>query len=103
MGEIIRKTTALGKRNIYDGFSYRLDRARADDKVLDWRYTNTKSKRKARIRTDDTVFMYYMANGWSIHVYPQVTAQNICAESMSRVSEIYRKSCAEMMAFFVLK
>ena len=39
---------------------------------------------------------YYTVNGRSIHAYPHVTAQDICAESMSIVSG---KSCAEMMAF----
>ena len=31
------------------------------------------------------MFVYYTPKGRSIHVYPEVTAQNICAESMSRV------------------
>ena len=56
------------------GFSYRVDRARPGDKVIDWRCTYTKSKCKARLRTDDTESvvihtknehchaMYYTAN-----------------------------------------
>ena len=41
---------AWGKSIICDGFAYGLDRA--SDKVIDWRCMNTKSKCKARIRTD---------------------------------------------------
>ena len=32
----------------------------------------------------------------------QVNGQNICAQSMGKVSEIYRNSCAESMSFFAL-
>ena len=55
MGEIIRTTTEQGGGGsiIYDGFSYRVDRARPGDKVIDWSCTYTKSKCKARFRTDD--------------------------------------------------
>ena len=35
-------------------FSYRLDRARPGDKVIDWRCTYTNSKCKGRLRTDNT-------------------------------------------------
>ena len=53
MGEIVRTTTERGVKSIiYDGFSYRLDRAH--DKVIDWRCANSKLKCKARIRTGDT-------------------------------------------------
>ena len=53
MGEIIRTTTEVwGKIIIYEGFFYRIDRARY--KVIDPRCTNSKFKCKARIRTEDT-------------------------------------------------
>ena len=53
MGEIVRTTTErVVKSIIYDGFSYRLDRAR--DKVIDWRCMNSKLKCKARITTGAT-------------------------------------------------
>ena len=92
-------------------FSYRLDKA--GDKVIDWRCTNTKSECKARIRTFHLPAVSMglqiihkrrcsciMANERSKQVFPQVNAQNISAQLMSRVSEIYRKSCAVLMAFF---
>ena len=52
--------------------------------------------------TRTQMFLYYSANGRSIqvHVSLQVTAQNICAESMSRVSEIYRNSSAVLKRCF---
>ena len=38
MDEIIRTTTERGGKSIiYAGFSYRVDRARPGDKVIDWR------------------------------------------------------------------
>ena len=60
MGEIIRTTTERGRKGIiYDRFSYRLDRARPGNKVIDWRCTYTKSKCKARLRTDDTAYQQF--------------------------------------------
>ena len=37
-----------------------------------------------------------------LRVSPQVNCQNICPQSMSKVSEIYRNSCAESMTVFAL-
>ena len=88
MDEIIR---AAAQRGVYDGFSYRLDRA--GYKFTEWRSRDTKSKCKARIRKE-----YTEATLGKIQVSLQINAQNICTQSMSRVSEIYRNSCADLMS-----
>ena len=41
----------------------------------------------------------YTANRMSIQVSPQVTAQNFCAELISRISEIYRMFFTVLLAF----
>ena len=47
MGEIICTTTERGSI-IYDGFSYRVDRARPGDKVIDWRCTYKSNQSNGR-------------------------------------------------------
>ena len=62
MGLIISTTTERGGGSIiYDGFSYRVNRARPGDKVIDWRCTNTKQGATDNTRTQ--MFVYYTANG----------------------------------------
>ena len=95
MDEIIWAATQRGGRSIiYDGFSYRLDRA--GYKFIEWRCTNTKSTESVVKATD----VLTQAVEGKIQVSLQVNAQNICTQSMSRISEIYRSSCADLMAFF---
>ena len=74
MGKIIYATMQRGGKSIiYDRFSYKLDRAAI--KIIDWRYTNTKSKWKLFLpslryeygatdkpQTQSQIFLYYMSH-----------------------------------------